>query len=87
MSKNAMTGLEIDLHVEDGSWQKHMRGITQHGYITRVGNIPNGTAAGLPVFQLMATLDDGSTVFVETTWALMRGALIVLNERWQQDQS
>ena len=81
-----MTPLTVDLEIEDGAWLPYVSGTLCHGYIKRVGNLPNATQNGLPAFQLMATLDDGSTVVIETTWALMRGALTALNARWPQDQ-
>ena len=87
MNENlGMTGLSIDLEIQDEAWRKYLDTNFKHGRITRVGNLPNGTAAARPAFQLMATMDDGSTVVVETTWALMRGALTALNARWPQDQ-
>lgn len=78
------TGLSIDLEIADGEWRKHLADVstTQGGRIERVGILPLSTANHLPTFQLMATLDDGKQVVVETTWALMRNAAHAIEARW-----
>ena len=77
------TGLSVDLEIKDYEWGKYITGPQfRHGSITRVGNLPNATSAGKPAFQLLANMDDGSQVIVETTWALMQGALRALAARW-----
>jgi hypothetical protein len=77
------TGLAVDLSVEDGGWAEHI-GDSQvrHGMIERVGCLPDATSAGKPAFELLATLDDGSKVVLETTWALMDNATRVLRARY-----
>ena len=73
---------ELDVHpvIADGGWQRYIRNkaALRHGRITNVGNLPDGTAKGKPAFQVLATLDDGSQVIVETTWELMKGAVHVI---------
>lgn len=77
------TKLEVDLEIKDGEWARHFRGIRpEHGYIERVGNLPNATGKGKPGFQLLAHLDDGTPVVLETTWALMYSAVRALTARW-----
>jgi len=78
------TGLAIDLDIQDGAWGQHITdsATLKHGRIERVGNLPNGTSKGLPAFQLLATLDDGSQVIVETTWALIYTAVRGLAAKW-----
>lgn len=79
------TGLSIDLEIKDGEWSKYVNtapGVTRHGQIIRVGNLPNATVNGKPGFQLLAVMDDGTQVIVETTWTLMRNAVRALEIRW-----
>ena len=81
------TGLSIDLEIADGEWRKHLTDVstTQGGRIELVGVLPDSTVNHKPTFQLMATLDDGKQVIVETTWALMRNATRALEARWPAD--
>lgn len=77
------TGLTVDLDIQDGEWAKYLHDpFWKRGQITRVGNLSNGTNAGKPAFELMATMDDGTQVILETTWALMRNAVKALEARW-----
>lgn len=81
------TGLSIDLVIKDGEWKQYLtdRETLRHGRIARVGNLPSATALGKPAFQLLAEMDDGTQVIVETTWALMRNAAHALEIRWPAD--
>lgn len=75
-----MTPINIDQRIEDGEWAAYIENeeTLQHGVIERVGLLPEGTVDGKDAFQLLARLDDGSQVIVETTWALMSIALTAL---------
>lgn len=44
------------------------------GTITDIGLLRNGTARGKASVALVITLDDGSRVIGQTTWALLRTA-------------
>lgn len=70
-----MMNMGVDVEIADGQWGKYLDDPPAHGVIERVGNLPRGTASGKPAFQVLARLDDGSQVIVETTWDLMRMAL------------
>jgi len=88
MDLPGFTGLAVDVEIRDGEWSQHLTDLAtlKHGYIKRVGCLANGTAAGKPAFQLMATLDDGSQVIVETTWSLIYTAVIGLSGKWGEPQ-
>lgn len=78
------TGLDVTTRIMDGEWAQYLPDPIRHGAITRVGNLPGGTSGGAPAFELIARLDDGSTVVVETTWRLMRTAMLALDAAWPE---
>ncbi|MDX3109690.1 hypothetical protein [Nonomuraea angiospora] len=72
-----MIPLDIRPNLELNPWDDVSRE-TAVGRLERVGLLPNGTSQGRPVFALLVRLEDGSTVVVQTTWALMSTAVRAL---------
>lgn len=48
--------------------------LTAEGELTAVGLLRHGTARGRATVSMIVTLQDGSQVFAQTTWALFRAA-------------
>lgn len=82
------TGLGIDFDIQDGEWAKYLKNPPDvyHGRIDRVGILRNGTTSGKPIFALIGILDDGSTIVLETTWALMHNAAHALEVRYPAEE-
>ena len=76
------TGMGVDLSIEDGEWKKYLGANPKHGRIERVGILPNSTSLGKPTFQVLARMDDGTMIVVETTWALINTAARAIAVRW-----
>jgi hypothetical protein len=75
--------LAVDIEISDGEWFPHLADArVEHGFIDRVGNLPRGMQSGLPAFQLLATLDDGTKVVVEASWRNMSIAMVALIAHW-----
>lgn len=83
------TAIEITPVIHDQAWAGKFDGDREGrlplvGRISDVGCLPNGTHNGAPVFELIGRLEDGSSVLLETTWALMRSALRALDAVWPE---
>lgn len=77
------TELKVDIAIADGAWYDDVADHpVAHGIIERVGNLPGGMQSGEPAFQVLAVLDDGTRVVVETSWRNMALAACALIGRW-----
>lgn len=72
-----MTRLQITPNIDLAPWAD-LDG-SAHGFIERVGLLPEGMASGDPSFALAARLDDGSTVILEASWAQIKLAMHALD--------
>ncbi|MEV0616124.1 hypothetical protein AB0I81_22615 [Nonomuraea sp. NPDC050404] len=72
-----MIPLDIRPNLELNPWEGTGRE-TAVASLASVGLLPNGTSQGRPVFAMLVRLEDGSTVVVQTTWALMSAAVRAL---------
>jgi hypothetical protein len=75
------TGLQVIMDATEEGLPGVHDGMAQ-GQVTAIGGVPRGTAAGLASVALVVTLDDGTTVFGETTLALLNGAVRALTARY-----
>jgi hypothetical protein len=78
-----MSELHVDLEIQDGDWWPHLADSpVKHGFIERIGNLPNGMASGLPALQILVTLDDGTKVVAEASWRNFSLAAVALIAKW-----
>lgn len=68
------TRLDVRPDMEANPWTDLNPGEVRHGYIERVGLLRAGTVQGRASVALVARLDDGQLVVVETTWRLFHTA-------------
>lgn len=54
----------------------------EHGHITDMTVLPNGTYSGKPSVALRVRLDNGTVAIVETTWALMHSAVHAFESKY-----
>lgn len=79
-----MHKLEVDMEIKDGAWKEHVdpdRGFVE-GEIVRIGVLPRGMVSGAPSFSLLGRLEDGSSVYLQTTWKNMALGMVALIARW-----
>lgn len=72
-----MIPLSITLDVERSPWDD-LPPEVPHGMLSRVGLLRHGTVEGRATVGIVVTLDDGTHVVAETTWALLRTAFTAL---------
>ena len=81
------TVLDIDLDMDTPTsrraWTDAYGGRTpDRATLHRIGVIPHGMRSGRPSVALLATLDDGRQVFIETSWRNFALAAVALIARW-----
>jgi hypothetical protein len=74
-----MTPLSIALDLDRSPWTDLQSADPKVGTLSRVGLLRNGTANGKASVALVITMPDGSTVFAQTTWALLRTAFAAMS--------
>lgn len=75
--------LDMDLPESREAWTEAYGGTQPvRGTLHRVGVIPHGMTSGRPSVALLATLDDGRLVFIETSWRNFALAAVALIARW-----
>lgn len=82
-----MIALDIDLDDKPSyAWSRALRpdGITnpEHGILTRIGLLENGTTQGRHTVSMAITLDSGLIVFAEQTWKNFSIAAATLIAKW-----
>lgn len=68
----------MELH--DGEWEQYEPMLP--GKLVEVGVLPNATERGKPGVMLRIELDDGRTVFAQTTYNLFQTAAMAFRARW-----
>lgn len=69
-----MIGLSIHPDVEKNFASLDHSKLVAQGQLTGIGLLRNGTSRGRATVSMVVTLQDGSQVFAETSWALLRTA-------------
>lgn len=54
----------------------------KQGLLTDIAILEKGTMNGKPSVAVRASLDDGTVVILETTWALLYNAVLALRARY-----
>lgn len=76
------TVLSVDMTIEDGAWREYAGDKPLHGVLTRIGVLPGGMKSGAPSAALLAYLDDGRSVVIETSWKNLALAAVALIAKW-----
>lgn len=69
-----MIHLQINLDGDDAWEDLKDEPPTGKGILERITVLEKGTQSGKPTVAMLVRLEDGSTVFAETTYALFQGA-------------
>lgn len=72
------TGLSVHTDAECSSFPLDARRLVAEGQLTAVGLLRHGTGRGRASVSMVVTLADGTQVFAQTTWALLRSAYAAL---------
>jgi hypothetical protein len=75
--------LDMDRPESRTAWTQAYGGhLPVRGTLRRIGVIPHGMTSGRPSLAMLATLDDGQQVFLETSWRNFALAAVALISRW-----
>lgn len=75
--------LDMDRPESRTAWVKASRDTEPtRGTLRRIGVIPHGMTSGRPSLAMLADLDDGRQVFIETSWRNFALAAVALIARW-----
>lgn len=73
-----MPALGVTPRIEDGDWKDLLGQHPVRAEIKAVGLLPEGMESGDPTFEMAMELGDGTKVYAETSWRVMRAALRAL---------
>jgi hypothetical protein len=72
------TSLDVRPDAERDPWPD-IADDTPEGRLARIGLLRSGTASGRATVSMLVELEDGSRVFVQTTWRLLYTAVRALH--------
>lgn len=76
-----MEALDIRLNIDAAPWADMLEEPSEYnpdhhgGTLTHYAVLPFGTVGGMPSIALRGKLNDGTEVILQTTWALLYGAV------------